>query len=91
MSNTAASAAAISEHATRQATLVLLAQHVPSLSDGDEQEIIERAFRMVQESFSIKEPETDVADLALRTCSCGKKIDGFYEYVDHLTEVFRGN
>lgn len=64
--------------------LVLLAQHVPSLSDEDESDIYDVMARM-----AAMDERADVADLAKRTCSCGKRIDGFYEYVDHLTEVFR--
>lgn len=72
----------------------LLDQHIPSLSEEDEQTITGLAFRMVQESLTFsampQPDEVDVADLAVRTCMCGKKIDGFYEYADHLKEVFRG-
>lgn len=69
----------------RQGTIVLLAQHVPSLSDDDESAIYD-----VIAAMATLDENADVADLAKRTCSCGVKIDGFYEYVDHLTEVFRG-
>jgi hypothetical protein len=70
----------------------LLDQHIPSLSDEDEQTINGLVFRLVEESLTFsampRKGEVDVADFALRTCMCGKKIDGFYGYVDHLKEVF---
>lgn len=31
--------------------------------------------------FSI---DADTADLAIRTCTCGKRINGFDEYHDHI-------
>jgi hypothetical protein len=55
-----------------------LMAHVPSLSREDEEMIYD----------NIIDQSKDVADLALRTCACGAKIDGYYAYVDHLTEVF---
>jgi hypothetical protein len=58
-------------------------EHIPSLSDSDEAEIIKLTGNVL---FN----EGDVADLALRTCRCGAPIDGFYGYVDHLTAVFGG-
>lgn len=51
--------------------------HVPSLSDEDIEAIYQRAAAIDQ-----------AADLAIRTCSCGQRIDGFYEYVDHLISIF---
>lgn len=30
------------------------------------------------------------ADAAIRDCACGERIDGFYEYVDHLKVVLIG-
>lgn len=57
--------------------------HVPSLSDSDETKVIQLAGNVL---FN----EGDAADLALRTCSCGHDIDGFYQYVDHLVAVFGG-
>lgn len=56
--------------------LSLLAQHGPFMSDTDEAEIIRR----VVES-------DDVADLALRTCMCGRRLDGFDDYFTHLQSV----
>lgn len=60
------------------ATAVLEA-HGPFLSDLDEEEIIRR--------IAVTE---DVADLALRTCMCGQRLDGFDEYFAHLRAVVRG-
>ena len=57
----------------------LLRAHTPSLKDADEDLIWERITRIGAIDESV-----DVADLALRHCSCGVDIDGFYEYVDHL-------
>lgn len=54
--------------------------HVPSLTDKDDRAIC----------AAILAPDTDTADLALRTCACGQPIDGFYQYVDHLIAVFGG-
>ena len=59
--------------------ITLLNQHIPSLSDEDEKQI-ENVLRW--------DHWYDTADLAIRTCHCGKKIDGFYEYVDHLKDIF---
>ena len=33
--------------------------------------------------------DTTVADFAVRTCACGFKIDGFDEFMFHLTELAR--
>ena len=52
----------------------ILKAHVPSLTDQDADAIY----------FAVANPEADAADFAIRTCSCGQKLDGFYEYVDHL-------
>lgn len=61
---------------------VLLRQHIPSLSDENDAEIDELRFGVDSDGFP-----HDNADLAIRTCHCGKRIDGFYEYVDHLEDV----
>ncbi len=29
----------------------------------------------------------DVADLALRTCMCGRRLEGFDDYFEHLRSV----
>jgi len=54
-------------------------QHIPSMSMSNEGEINDLASR-----FGDVYEDCDAADLAIRTCHCGQKIDGFYEYVDHL-------
>ncbi|MFV2062502.1 MAG: hypothetical protein ACC726_03190 [Chloroflexota bacterium] len=55
---------------------LILETHAVYLSDANEQELIRRAFET-----------DDVADLALRTCRCGARIDGFDAYADHIREV----
>jgi len=50
--------------------------HGPFMSDSDEAEIIRR---MVQSD--------DVADLALRTCMCGRRLEGFDDFFEHLRAV----
>ena len=57
----------------------LVDEHIPSLSDADDAEMDLGRFNY----------EVDNADLALRTCRCGVRIDGFYEYVDHLKAMAR--
>jgi hypothetical protein len=46
------------------------------MSDADEDEIIRRIGA-----------SDDVAGLALRTCMCGQRLDGFDEYFEHLRAV----
>jgi hypothetical protein len=54
----------------------ILEAHYVFLSDADEAEIIQR------------DVETnDVGMLALRTCRCKARIDGFDEYFEHLRVV----
>ena len=64
------------------AAISIIDQHIPSLTDEDEQTML----AMPAPHFL----DSDVANFAIRTCACGKKIGGFYEYVDHLKEVLRG-
>ena len=75
----------MSKTLTSTYAIKVINDHIPSLTDENEAEIIDNANR----SWT---PGTEeyAADLAIRTCKCGKRIDGFYEYVDHLKEVFRG-
>jgi hypothetical protein len=54
-----------------------LAAHGPYLSEADESEIDARIAA-----------GSDVADLALRTCLCGARLDGFDAYHAHLVAVF---
>lgn len=56
----------------------VLEHHGPFMSDADEEEIIRRIGA-----------SDDVADLALRTCMCGRRLDGFDEYFEHLRAVLR--
>jgi hypothetical protein len=60
------------------APLSVLDDHGPYLSDSDEAEIIQRIGA-----------SDDVADLALRTCMCGRRLDGFDDYFEHLRAVTR--
>jgi hypothetical protein len=54
----------------------ILGAHYASMTPADEIEIDLRSAR-----------GDDAAELALRTCSCGRRLNGFYEYSDHLKEV----
>jgi len=62
-------------------------EHIPSLTDEDDAAITDRILDQID---SRSGDEGDNADLALRTCMCGVKIDGYYSYVDHLITVFGG-
>lgn len=64
-----------------EAALAIIDQHIPSLSDADDDEIVAKAY------WGPAGEMADAADLAIRTCACGIRIDGFYEYVDHLKSV----
>jgi hypothetical protein len=48
------------------------------MSDADEEAIIRRLGAT-----------DDVADLALRTCMCGRRLEGFDDYFEHLRAVIR--
>jgi hypothetical protein len=63
----------------------LLRQHIPSITDELELELEEKRFNSDVDRYG--QPAVDVADLAVRICHCGVRIEGFYEYVDHLEEV----
>lgn len=66
----------------QEALIALISAHTPSLSDDDERVIDERSMNTMVDRYG--QHEFEAADLALRTCHCGTKIDGFYEYVEHL-------
>ena len=76
------------EETAQPVAIALIRAHIPSLTLRDEVTITRGAVDLVASAFS--EREADVADLAVRTCACGKHLDGFYEYVDHLIAVFGG-
>jgi hypothetical protein len=57
--------------------LDILNAHGPFLSEADESEIHARIAA-----------GSDVADLALRTCLCGARLDGFDAYHAHLVALF---
>jgi len=61
--------------------------HIPSLSDEDEEAIHEK---VVNYTFSRLKDDEDLADFAIRTCACGVRVDGFYQYADHLISIFGG-
>ena len=63
-----------------QTTATTMDAHGPYMSDADEAEIIRR----------IGETD-DVAGLALRTCMCGRRLDGFDDYYEHLRAVIRAD
>lgn len=63
----------------RDAVLAVLKAHWPSMRNEDEEKIV---------ALAVDLGNTDVADLALRTCACDQPIDGFDGYVDHLQQVF---
>ncbi len=58
--------------------LSVLDRHGPYMSAADEEEIIRRIGA-----------SDDVADLAVRTCVCGRPVDGFDDYFEHLRAVIR--
>jgi hypothetical protein len=60
--------------ATRFADAIGL--HGPYMSDSDEAEIVRRIGA-----------DADVADLAVRTCMCGRRLSGFDDYYEHLRVV----
>lgn len=59
----------------------IIDQHIPSLTDDDEQEMLAMPPPHMLDS--------DVANFAIRTCHCGVRIDGFYQYTDHLKEMLK--
>jgi hypothetical protein len=61
----------------------ILRAHGVYLSPADEDEIWQRLRAMLE-----PQGDSDVADLALRTCLCGRRLEGFDAYFDHLAEVF---
>lgn len=65
-----------SEHASSK----ILDAHGPYLSDADEAEIVRRLAT-----------SDDVADLALRTCMCGRRLEGFDDYFEHLRGVLEAS
>lgn len=76
----------------RRSFLTTLRAHFVYMSDSDEDELHVRALQVqlggVEAVFRGAAAPGDVADLALRTCMCGARIDGFDEYAIHLEAVF---
>jgi hypothetical protein len=56
--------------------VAIIRAHTPNLTDEDEEEITQRWV-----------DSDDVSDSAIRTCSCGLRLEGFYAYQEHLVEV----
>jgi len=71
----------------RAAIKKVLDAHTPHITNEIELELSELTSQASMREFWDGEG-VEIADLALRECGCGKRIDGFYEYVDHLREVF---
>lgn len=67
---------------TKDEAVTIINEHIPQLTVEDEQTIDGLALQIGRYS-----EEVTAADLAVRTCNCGRKIDGFYDYVDHLKDV----
>lgn len=59
----------------------ILNAHACYLSDTNEDDILQHAA-----SLMAMNPDEDVANFAIRTCTCGARIDGFDEYHIHLKE-----
>jgi len=62
------------------AAISIIDQHTPSIEndDADEMDALDASGSLDAD---------DWGNFARRTCACGVKIDGFYEYVDHLKTV----
>lgn len=67
--------------------IAVIDQHIPYVSNKDELELNELRYSSDVDRFG--QERVDAADLALRTCSCGVRVDGFYEYIDHLKDELR--
>lgn len=52
---------------------------------GDPDDAMEELVNHIRKAHDYE----DVANLARRTCHCGLRVDGFYEYVEHLLELLR--
>jgi hypothetical protein len=63
--------------------------HGPYMSDADEGEIIDRLWANVESILGGRRTGNDVAVLALRTCMCGRRLEGFDDYFEHLRAVVR--
>jgi hypothetical protein len=61
----------------------LVRQHIPSLTNDADIEIDEAMSRSLN-----KNGYYEWADAAIRYCACGERVDGFYQYVDHLIGLF---
>ncbi len=68
------------EPTVQERLIALLHAHHPYISDDDEVAIIEASSEI---------DDFEAADLAIRTCMCGKSLSGFDDYVDHLDTVFK--
>lgn len=59
--------------------------HAPFMTDEDEELMDTRLVSTFSAPTGI-----DMADFAVRTCTCGFHIDGFDEYFLHLKEALNG-
>lgn len=62
------------------ALIKILNEHGCYMTTEDEEAIVNRA-------WDLNDSVVDAADLALRHCMCGERIDGFDEYASHLLGV----
>ena len=63
------------------ACLKVLREHACFISDRNQEEMEEQLA-----TWWSRGDDADVANLAIRTCLCGARIDGFDEYHAHLEE-----
>jgi len=69
------------------AAVSIIDQHIPSLIDEDEIELEDLRYNTDIDRLGLQ--VIPASDLAIRTCACGVKIDGFYGYVDHIKDELR--
>jgi hypothetical protein len=68
-----------------ESAIEIIQNHIPSLTDAAEA-VIDGRYEAQQDDM---ENPWDWAEFAFRECRCGAQIDGYYEYVEHLTAVLR--
>jgi hypothetical protein len=69
----------------RNEAIAIIEKHIPSITNAiEEEEVDSPLWEVTNELYMIlgyAGPK--------RECSCGQRLDGFYEYVDHLKEMLR--
>lgn len=65
----------------------IIRAHIPNLTTAAEAVIDDRIERNLSRRDFLSSLGPDYADYAVRICPCGKQLDGFYEYADHLIEL----